>query len=332
MDKEKVIEKISKGEALTDSKELLGWVNQSEENQKTYIRYKNLWALLQRGKEMDTKYIEEGLRNVKSKINRSNKRFSFINVFKYAAIIVVALIGGFMLNTLRFDTEISMNEINVPKGNRTSIVLPDSTKVWINNDTKFKYPSVFSGNERVIELTGEAYFEVKHDPKHPFIVKTGHARVKVIGTKFIVSAYPDDDYIETYLISGNVHFQIRKNNYSKKFISYNLNPGYSLNYNKNSGKLIKKRITSTFYNYWMNGIYEFNDESLESLANKIYRIYNTKIIFENDFLKHKTYTGTLSVDDNIFTFIEAIKRTTVEPIEYRYEKNKIYIKLIDMPM
>ena len=75
-----MIEKISKGEALTDSKELLGWVNQSEENQKTYIRYKNLWALLQRGKEMDTKSIEEGLRNVKSKINRSNKRNSFINV------------------------------------------------------------------------------------------------------------------------------------------------------------------------------------------------------------------------------------------------------------
>lgn len=327
MDKEKMIEKISKGEGLTDSKELLSWVNQSEENQKTYIRYKNLWALLQRGKEMDTKYIEEGLRNVKSKINRSNKRFSFINVFKYAAIIVVALIGGFMLNTLHFDTEISMNEIVVPKGNRSSVILPDGTKVWLSNNSKLTYPETFQGKSREIKLEGEAFFNVTHNEKKPFIVNVGENRIKVLGTEFSVTAYPGDERIQTDLVAGKVQFDINTGTSTNNYQSFIIKASHSLVYNKTTGKLYEKRIPDGFYDYWQKGIYRFKDEKFESLAKKIKRIYSVEIIFEDETLKERLFTGTFIIDDNIYTLMEVFKSASGKPIGYHRERDKIYIKL-----
>lgn len=329
MDKEKVIKKISKGEALTDSKELLGWVNQSEENQKTYIRYKNLWALLQRGKEMDAKYIEEGLRNVKSKINRSNKRFSFINVFKYAAIIVVVFIGGFMLNTLRFNTEISMNEIVVPKGNRSSVILPDGTKVWLSNDSKLTYPENFKGKSREVKLEGEAFFNVTHNEKKPFIVNVGENRIKVLGTEFSVIAYPGDETIQADLVAGKIQFDINTGIGTNNYKSFIIKPSHSLVYNKTTGKLYEKRIPDGFYDYWQKGTYRFKDEKFESLAKKIKRIYSVEIVFEDETLKERLFTGTFNIDDNIYTLMEVFKRASRKEISYYRERDKIYIKLND---
>ena len=327
MDKEKMIETISKGEALTDSKELLGWVNQSEENQNTYIRYKNLWAILQSGKEMDSKSIAEGLRNVKSKINRSNKRYSFRNVFKYAAIIVVALFGGFMLNILRFDTNISMNEISVPKGNRSSIVLSDGTKVWISNNSKLTYPENFKGKRREVKLEGEAFFNVTHNPKKPFIVNVGENRIKVLGTEFFVTAYPYDETIQTDLVSGRIQFDVNTGIGTNNYKSFTIKPSYSLVYNKSTRKLHEEKIPDGFYNYWLKGVYKFKDEKFESLAKKIKRIYGVEIIFEVEVLKNTLFTGTFNIDDNIYTLMEVFKRASGRPIDYRRERDKIYIKL-----
>jgi len=113
---------------------------------------------------------------------------------------------------------VAWQEIVVPRGNRMKMILPDSTVVWLNNETKLKYASDFSEN-RLVDLTGEAYFNVKHDPLHPFIVNVGSERIKVLGTKFSVNAYPDDQIIETSLISGSVKFESSpENNKSKSFI------------------------------------------------------------------------------------------------------------------
>ena len=218
-------------------------------------------------------------------------------------------------------------EISVPKGNRTSIVLPDSSKVWLSNNSRIKYPVLFAKNMRELELTGEAYFEVTHDDKKPFIVNVGNNRVKVLGTKFSVTAYPDDNTVRADLVSGRIQFDINTGEGISNFNSYEVKPLHSLVLDKTSGKLFESKIPDGFYNYWQNGIYEFNNESLESLAKKVDRIYNMEIVFEDNSLKTKRFSGTISIDDNIFTFIEAIKRTSLEPIEYKYDKNKIYVKL-----
>ncbi|NQU53734.1 MAG: FecR family protein [Bacteroidetes bacterium] len=328
MDKEKVIEKISKGEKLTDSKELLNWVEQSEENKKEYIRYKNLWALLQRGKEMEPNQIKEGLQNVKSKIHKSNKSFFFNEVLKYAAIIVFALIGGYFIHSITLNEEIAMNEISVPKGNRTSIILPDGSKAWLTNGSKLIYPDNFKGKTRDVQLMGEAFFTIAHNAKRPFIVKLGEHRVKVLGTEFSVVAYPQDNTIQVDLISGKVQMDVSDGTGSNNYKSAVLQPSHSLVLDKTSGKLSKSKIPDSFFKYWQEGMYQFKEESFVNLAKKIDRIFGVELIFEDEIIKKRTFTGTFNIDDNIYTMMEVFRHASGEPFNFHVERNKIFIKSV----
>lgn len=161
--------------------------------------------------------------------------------------------------------------------------------------------------------------------RKPFIVNIGKNRIKVLGTHFSVTAYPDDNKVRADLVEGKIQFDIA--NGKGGFHSYMVKPSHSLVLDKTSGKLSESKIPDGFYDYWHKGIYKFRNETLEDLALKIDRIYNTQLVFEDEALKCKRFSGTISIDDNIFTFIEAVKRTSIEPIEYSYEKNKIYVKL-----
>lgn len=328
MDKEKVIEKISKGEKLTDSKELLNWVEQSEDNQKDYIRYKNLWAMLQRGKEMDNNQIEEGFQNVKSRIRKSNKSFLFSEVFKYAAIIVVALIGGYFFRSVTLNEKMAMNEISVPRGNRTSIVLPDGSQAWLTNGSKLIYPDHFKGKTRDVQLMGEAFFTVAHNEKKPFIVKLGEHRVKVLGTEFSVIAYPQDKTIQVDLVSGKVQMDVSDGKGTNHYKSAELQPLHSFLLDKTSGKLSRSKIPVSFFKYWQEGVYQFNCESFFSLSKKIDRIFGVEMIFEDERIMNRTFTGTFNIDDNIYTMMEVFRRASGEPFDFRVERNKIYIKSV----
>ena len=146
-----------------------------------------------------------------------------------------------------------------------------------------------------------------------------------MGTRFSVNAYPEDRVIETSLISGSVEFDCNlKVNGESKFM---IEPGNSLFYDKQSNTVTRQKIQSSYFEYWESGVYAFKDESFESLAVKIKRIFNVEIIFKDEYLKKKTYTGTININDNIFLFMEALRLTSVEPIEYQYNKNIINVKL-----
>jgi len=147
----------------------------------------------------------------------------------------------------------------------------------------------------------------------------------VYGTRFSVNAYPEDQYIETSLISGSVVFENDTEINGKT--EFKIEPGNSLYYNKQSKTVENKKIQSSFYEYWEKGMYSFKDERFETLAIKLKRIFNVEVVFEDEFLKNKTYTGTININDNIFIFMEAIRRTSVQPIEYRFNNNMIYVKL-----
>lgn len=216
------------------------------------------------------------------------------------------------------------NEIFVPRGSRTSIVLPDSSKVWLSNQSTLSYPGTFQGDLREVELSGEAYFEVVHHRSKPFIVRFGKNRIRVLGTKFSVMAYPEDPVIKADLISGKVMFDIQK---GEQYQSVEMKPGQSLLYNKTARSITEGVVDAGFYDYWLKGVYTFRDETLESLARKAARIYNMEIVFGDEQLKSKRYSGSFSVDDNLYNFIEAIRQTSVDPIGYDVEKNKLYLYL-----
>ncbi len=328
MKKEEVIERIIKNESSHRFKELLSWIQESEKNRNEFIQYKNVWALLQRGKEMDKKYVEEDYKHVKARINKDKNKFVINKFIKYAAIIVVALISGYLLNTKTLPHNIAVNEISVPNGNRSLIVLPDGSKVWLTNGSKIIYPDHFTGKSRNVELQGEAFFTVSHDENKPFFVHLGKHRVKVLGTEFSVLAYPEDNIIQVDLVSGKVELDVKETNRAGNYKSYSLNPLHSLVLDKTSGNLEHSEIPDSFYKYWQEGVFEFKNEPFENLAKKMERIYSVKIILEDSILNHSTFTGAFHIESNVYTIMETFKRASSTPFEYNIDNDHIYVKRI----
>jgi transmembrane sensor len=322
-----IINEIIKGKSLVCSKELFIWVQQSDENQKEYIRYKNLWAMLQIGKKMDSKYIAKDYKLVKRQIHRIPQKIRFLNLVKYAAIIIISITCGNFINTLNtLQKKIAVNEISVPNGNRSLIVLPDGSNVWLTNGSKIIYPESFTGNTRNVKLEGEAYFKVSHNEERPFIVNLGEQRVKVLGTEFSIIAYPDDNIVQVDLVSGKVQLDINEEGGFEKYKSYVLRPLHSIVLDKTSENLKNLEIPDSFYKYWQEGIYKFKEETFENLAKRIERIYGMEIIFESQNIREQKFTGAFFIDSNIYTIIETFKRASKTPFEYTIDKNQIYLK------
>jgi transmembrane sensor len=308
------------------------WLNTSTTNKQVYFQIKELWYHKQ-----DQTNNSQAIAAYDKLINRIKfaevaqsqtrvQKLSFrINQFvKYAAILFFILSFGY-LSYYFIDAESTNNgvcTISVPKGNKSEVILSDGSKIWLNNNSRLVYPKKFNGNERRIELIGEAYFEIEKNEKVPFIVQTSDISIKVLGTKFNVSAYPNDKFIETTLISGKVMVQSNDNPELKTV----LKPGESLTFDKINNQTAINEVDTEFYTYWMKGEFVFKDERFETLAKRIERIYNVEITFEDEALKGKTYTGDFRVDDNIYTILEIFKRSTTVPIEYTTDRNKISIR------
>jgi transmembrane sensor len=325
MEKDKLISFIITNQSFNDHPEVMEWINETEENKEEYIRYKNLWAIMQHGNDLSEVKIRDGLLRIRK--NREHVQpFRFGNLIKYAALIVLALLGGYLIGTNDFNDETTMNEIFVPNGNRSSIVLPEGTKVWLNNGTKLIYPEDFKGKYRTVELDGEGFFDVTPDEKHPFIVKIGENRIKVLGTRFAVVAYAEDKTVKAELVSGKIQFDIHTGNGTANFRSYMMNPAQSLIFDKTSGEFSESKISDNFFNYWLKGIYEFKDETFENLAKRIERIYNVQVIFKDESLKNRLFTGSLGINDNIYTMMEVFKKASGEPFVYTHEGNHIFIE------
>ncbi len=322
-----ITRKIAGEGSPEDHKKVEEWIEKTPSNKKTYHILTQFWNF-KSGNSNPLSYLFSSIqRRIAVFRNQPPKPFYNTTFFRVAAIIVLIMLSNFMVylisGKLQTEKVSAWQEIVVPRGNRMKMILPDSTVVWLNNETKLRYASDFREN-RSVELIGEAYFNVTHDPAHPFLVNIGKQQIKVLGTKFSVNAYPEENIIETSLISGSVQFEtISENNVSK---SYLLEPGNTLTFNKNTNAFALEKIQAAYYEYWENGMYSFKDESFESLSSKIKRIFNVEIVFEDPKLKSKTFTGTIGINDNIFIFMEAIRRTAAEPIEYKFNKNIIYVK------
>lgn len=333
MDQEKIWSHISRkisGEATEeDVQEVEKWLAEKPSNRKVYHRLIEIWRNNPDISGNTSSLFESLKRRIVVYERKPVPLMARIHpLIKVAAILAIVLLSNFMVYEYLHQTEspvVAWQEIVVPRGNRMKITLPDNSTVWLNNETHLRYASDFTTGNRTVELSGEAYFDVHHDADHPFVVKVGEQRIKVLGTKFSVNAYPEDQLIETSLISGSVEFDCNRQVNGKS--KYMLEPGNSLFYDKTNNSVSSEKIQSSYYQYWENGVYAFREESFESLAIKIKRIFNVEIIFKDEYLKKKTYTGTISINDNVFLFMEAIRRTSVEPIEYEYNKNTISVKL-----
>ncbi len=190
-----------------------------------------------------------------------------------------------------------LNQLVIPYGNTSEIILPDGTKVYLNAGSRLVYPDYFADKNREVFLVGEAFFEVEHDENHPFIVQTTDLRVKVLGTQFNVSAYPSDNVIETVLTQGNV--RIEKNNGGFFSETSDLKPGELAAFNKKTKQTVVHMVNPDNYVLWKDGILKFESTDFSRIVKKLERFYNVGFRYDNPMLGTIKISGKLELSKNM---------------------------------
>ena len=180
--------------------------------------------------------------------------------------------------------------LEVPRGGEFSFLLRDSTTVFLNAESRLRFPDRFvPGSERIVYLSGEAYFDVKRDPRSPFLVCLEHSAVKVTGTSFNVKAYPDDTNEATTLISGTVSMGIGT---TEQWIV--LKPGEQGYYDATRETLLQQTVDVNYYTAWKDGVFAFYRQPLEEVMKTLGCWYLFDTHYQNEALKSILYTGKIN--------------------------------------
>lgn len=212
-------------------------------------------------------------------------------------------------------TEVVYNKLEVPRGGECMIKLDDGTKVWVNAETKLKYPVTFVGDRREVVLEGEAFFDVAKNEK-PFIVKTSFGDVRVLGTAFGISAYASEPESYTTLVRGKV--SVEREGIKPVVIL----PGEQVVTSKD-GKMIKQQVDVEEFVGWKDGIYVFKEKSLGEIMKTLERWYNISVDFQEKSLVDLPFTGNLKRYDDINVFFDAL--TCTGDMKYRVEGNQVIL-------
>lgn len=212
-------------------------------------------------------------------------------------------------------TEVVYNKLEVPRGGECMIKLDDGTKVWVNAETKLKYPVAFVGDRREVVLEGEAFFDVAKNEK-PFIVETSFGDVRVLGTAFGISAYASESESYTTLVRGKVSVE-REGGEPVVIL-----PGEQVVTFKD-GKMIKQEVDVEEFVGWKDGIYVFKEKSLGEIMKTLERWYNISVDFQEKSLVDLPFTGNLKRYDDINVFFDALTRTG--DMKYRVEGNQVIL-------
>lgn len=185
------------------------------------------------------------------------------------------------------NASIYYNTLETPRGKQYSVVLPDGSKVWLNAASSLKYPTVFSGKERKVELTGEAYFEIVHNKAKPFRVLTNSQTVDVLGTHFNIKAYADEPATWTTLLQGSVKVENSRHHAAV------LIPGQQAVSGNNGALQTLKKVDVNAVLDWKNGEFVFSGESLESIMRKVARWYDAEVEYKDESLRKDQFVGSV---------------------------------------
>lgn len=204
-------------------------------------------------------------------------------------------------------TAVQYNTITTPRGGQYQVVLADGTAVWLNAASSIKFPTAFTGAERDVEITGEAYFEVAKNKAKPFKVTANKVQVEVLGTHFNVNAYDDEETLKTTLLEGSVKLIAGKSQAM-------LIPGQQGSFNRQAGdfKVAKADVEEAVA--WKNGSFMFASENIQSVLRKVSRWYNVDIVYEESVPK-KAIWGSVSKFDNVSEILKTIELTGVAHFE-----------------
>ena len=210
---------------------------------------------------------------------------------------------------------IAMNTLATPRGGQYQVILPDGTRVWLNAASSLKYPTAFTGNERRVELTGEAYFEVAKDPSKPFNVKTAGQTVTVLGTHFNINSYADEGATKTTLLEGSVRVT---NNAGQ---SVKIKPGEQA-INTLSNIDINENTNLDEAVAWKNGKFVFSNTDLQTIMRQLSRWYDVDVEYQGKTAQ-KHYMGRISRNVPVSQIFEILKTSG---LNFTINGRKIIVK------
>lgn len=207
------------------------------------------------------------------------------------------------------------NTISTPRGGEYQVTLSDGTKVWLNAASSIRFPVVFTGKERKVVITGEAYFEVVKNKDMPFKVEANSTEIVDLGTHFNVNAYDDESSIKTTLLEGKVKVSVP--NQSPEFLV----PGQQADINKQGKIKVLDNVDTDEAVAWMHGHFQFKSADLQSILRQISRWYDVDIVYEGNMNLH--FTGQLNKNLNVSKVFETLSLTN--EVHFKIEDKKIIV-------
>lgn len=307
--------------SLEDEKVLFDFINDSNENMKLFRQWESEWISgYINDYEMADKWARLQTRMNTSRISLSHDKNRKLNIgwLSVAASIMVIL----SLTVYLYDRFAGKNNdlyfvSEVPEGQRSKLVLPDGTLVWLNGGSTLKYPNNFSEKKRNVLLDGEGYFEVASKNGVPFTVSTSVYDIIVKGTKFNVCAYDSDATSLTSLIEGKIEID-----YKDKL--YKVLPGEGVWINKNKGTIKSFKSDVNDSNAWIDGRMEYEKITFMNFAAKLSRKYGVQVIIEKEEIKHNTFRISLRNNETIEQVLDGLKY--IIPFEYTIDENIVRIR------
>ncbi len=313
------------GSASSEEKKiLLQWLDESKENLNDFNTIHDLWLSCDNALGDDIE-INNALKKLKNRI-----LFSDLNQYQphqhqrkiigwphVAAIILVLLGMTYWLTDILSPEDTIQNHLITAKGSKGRFILPDSSIVWLNSESKLTYPEKFVGNKRFVELEGEGFFDVKHNKEKPFIVKSGDLDVEVLGTAFDISSYYSKNTIDIVLVKGSVKVISEKT--GKTMI---MKPDEILEYSKDSKNIHIKNTKSLLHVDWIKEQLVFDNTSLSDIIISIEGWFNISIRCPEKFASQTRMSFTIK-GENIHEILNAM--SLIIPIHYTIENDVVTI-------
>lgn len=216
--------------------------------------------------------------------------------------------------------EITYIQHYAPIGTREQVTLPDSSVVWLNAGSLLVYPSTFLSEARNVYLSGEGYFEVTKDKEHPFIVSTNYLQMKVLGTTFNVSAYPDNDQVKATLETGLLQVEIKQQK-----VKYWLKPNKQLIYTPATGKVEQFNVKASEYSDWRMGGLFFSDVPFNDVLRTLERTYGVKFHLQTSIYQNQSLRVHFNKNESLENVLKIIK-ILIPGIEYEIQDKNVYLK------
>lgn len=334
-------------EGSCEKEKLKEWINRKNENKKLFREMQDIWqaaAIADPSSSYDENSAWEKLRS-ELKVSHKHRHLTWI---KYAAVAVIfSLIGSltfYLLTPVKEAIPESFQEVYVPYGSTSKILLPDGTYVWLNAGSFLKYNNLYNVKNRTVLLKGEAFFDVRKNSGLPFIVQTPGMEVKAIGTKFNIKSYPEEKTISATVVEGKIQvfnqLENSKNRnelylstrqtavFRKEFTAspvieprqHNNEPAVQLEEIPAKIVNVETDINTDLFTSWHEGKLIIERETLGSLAVKLERRYNVRIVFQEPSLKNYVFSGILK-DETFEQVLEVIRLTS--PLHFSVDGNVV---------